>query len=119
LKWKDAMTAACVSCPEALEVELQAEGVRGVVICRGALVEGGEPWRVRAAAERQVEAGRRVVLDLRAVDRIDARGVGVVAAAAGSALQRGGRSAVVHASGRVRRLLRLSGLAPFVDGLSA
>jgi ABC-type transporter Mla MlaB component len=113
------MIAACASGSDALEVDLRADGPDGLVICRGALVEGGDLSRVRVAAGRHIAAGRRLVFDLGDVERIDAGGVGAIAAAARDALRHGCRSAVVRARGRVRALLLMSGLAPFVDGLSS
>ncbi len=53
---------------------------------------------------------RRVLLDLRAVDHIDAAGVGELVRAFNVTRAAGGTLRVAHANSRVRRVLQIAGL---------
>ena len=53
---------------------------------------------------------RRVLLDLRAVDHIDAAGVGELVRAFNATSAAGGGLRIAHANSRVRRVLQVTGL---------
>ena len=60
-------------------------------------------------------AGADVRIDLGSVTEIDARGLGMLAELTRQTRQGGGRIVVVHASPRVKRLLRLTHLDGLLD----
>ncbi|MGO9260252.1 MAG: STAS domain-containing protein [Bryobacteraceae bacterium] len=82
-----------------------------VVQLSGRLALGRAGQGLEGLVAGYVADGRlRVMLDLTRVDYIDSAGIGVLAMAAGQLKQAGGRLALVAGEGRVRALLRLTGL---------
>lgn len=93
-----------------LMLDVRGDGDTAFVTCRGHIVHGATARRFRACIGRLLRRYRRVVLDLRAVTHIDARGVAMVAALIAQATAADRRVVLAWSSDRVERVLRLTGL---------
>jgi anti-sigma B factor antagonist len=82
-----------------------------VVRLSGRLAQGREGQGIEGLMAGYVAGGRlRVLLDLTRVDYIDSAGIGVLAMAAGQLREAGGRLALVAGEGRVKALLKHTGM---------
>jgi len=82
-----------------------------VIELSGRMALGREGQGVEGLVDECVTGGRlRVMVDLTSVDYIDSAGIGVLAMAAGQLKQAGGRMALVAGQGRVREVLKFTGL---------
>lgn len=97
-----------------LDIEVRQEQVP-VIVCRGWLREGEAPERLEGLAARTVASGGPLVLDVRGVEGVDARGVGVLAAVIREGLRRAQRPWLIGADRRVRHLLAVSGLDAYLE----
>lgn len=96
-----------------LKIEIENSAAQVCASCQGDLVRGANLERLR---ELVLSArGKTVVLDLKGVERMDAYGIGVVAAMAESIREHGSALKVVHASGQMRELFQTCGLESLLD----
>ncbi len=98
-----------------LFIDVEHEGHRTVVRV------GGELDLATAPDLDQVlsDANSEIVVDLAALEFMDARGLAVLSAADGRARQHGDRVSVVHASPLVQRMFRTTGLEHLLSGSDA
>lgn len=83
---------------------------------KGRLALGRESQRVETLSTELVARGvGKLILDLAGVDHIDSAGVGVVTMCAGTMKQAGGQMVVVAPAGRVRDLLKMTGVDTIVS----
>jgi len=88
-----------------------------VVHCDGRLVLGESTSLLRDAVRQAFSAGQDIVLDLSRVTHVDAHGAGVLAGLCERAREEGCGLALVRTSGRVRCLLRVTGLDAFMRSM--
>lgn len=87
------------------ELHLHTRELGTVVECRGRLIAGPELSFLRTALLNVLRHERRLILNLDAVQTIDAAGLGVLASAAALARERNSQVALCCTPSRIRRLL--------------
>jgi len=86
-----------------------------VLTLSGRLALGRESQRVEMRIGEMIKSGPvPLILDLRKLDYIDSAGIGLIAMAAGTLKEAGGRLALVAGEGRVLELLRLTQVASLI-----
>lgn len=96
-----------------LKIEIEQAGANVCVKCQGVLLWGADLERLPELARNA--RGQRLVLDLKRVRRIDAHGVGTVAAMAGIIRQHGSELRIVHVPAHVRDVFHTCGLESLLD----
>lgn len=97
-------------CGRIMALDVVVTGNAALVICRGQLVHGASAHGFQACVRRLLRRHGRVALDLRAVTRIDARGVGTLASLLARANAANRRLVLEESSARVQRVLHISRL---------
>lgn len=85
-----------------------------VVGCQGAIVFGGESAELSTNVRNLMERGRRVVLDLSGVSRIDSYGIGVLFGIYTSSVSAGATLVLSGVSEAVRKSLEQASLVSMV-----
>ena len=96
-----------------LKIEIENSAAQVCARCQGDLVRGADLERMHELALSA--RGKTVVLDLKRVERMDAHGIGAVAALAESAREHGAALKVVHVSGQIRETFQTCGLESLLD----
>lgn len=99
----------------ALGIELQRHAGCTVIRCIGRIVFEYGDAGLENAGLRELSAGRRVILDLSDVTRIDASGIGAIARLSRSGMMAHRPVVIVGADARTQRLLELTQLDSVVD----
>jgi len=101
--------------PELLSIAIEHHEDRMVVTLRGELDLSTAP----ALADALREANSEIVVDLAALEFIDASGLQVFAGAEVQAERHGDRLVVIHASPLAQRMFRVTGLDHLLSGSDA
>lgn len=91
-------------------VSIVWDGARAQLAFRGPLTHGRRSARLRACAHDAIERCREVTLDLRAVNLMDAAGLGAIVSVVAHARRLRRRLRLVLPEGRTRSLWRLTRL---------
>jgi len=99
----------------ALGIELQRHAGCTVIRCIGRILFEHGDGGLENAGLRELSAGRRVILDLSDVSRMDASGIGAIARLCRSGLMAHLPVVIVGADARTQRLLEITQLDSVVD----
>ncbi len=105
--------------PELLSIAIEHHEDRVLVTLRGELDLSTAPALAAALRDAMLDANSEIVVDLAALEFIDASGLNVLAGAETHAEQHGARLAVINASPLAQRMLRLTGLDHLLSGSDA
>lgn len=96
-----------------LRIEIEHSGGNVCVRCEGALLRGADLQRLPEVA--RYANGKSVVLDLDRVRRIDAHGIGIVAAMAQEVRDSGSELKLVRVPAQLRAVLATCGLEALLE----